>query len=156
MPELEAGTIDALAKEWGDFPAIARPCDAARRLGLGYLVVRQPSMTMSGGEAQRVKLAYELSKRALKPTLYLMDEPTVGLHARDIQALVAALDEVVTAGHSVIVIEHDPNLLACCDWLIEMGPGAGPNGGRVIAEGAPQKLASGKTPTAEYLKKVLK
>ena len=156
LPELEGGTIDALAKEWADVPAISRPCDAAQRLGLGYLVVRQPSMTLSGGEAQRVKLAYELSKRALKPTLYLMDEPTVGLHVRDVAGLVAALDEVVTAGHSVIVIEHDPNLLACCDWLIEMGPGAGPKGGRIIAEGPPQKLAKGRTPTAEYLKKVMK
>jgi excinuclease ABC subunit A len=155
LSELEAGTINDLARDWSDIPAIERSCAAARRLGLGYLVVRQPAMTLSGGEAQRLKLAYELAKRTSKPTLYLLDEPTVGLHVRDVGALVAAIDEVVDAGHSVIVVEHDPNLLACCDWLVELGPGAGPAGGRIIGEGRPEDVAKGKTPIAAYLRAVL-
>jgi excinuclease ABC subunit A len=112
-------------------------------------------MTLSGGEAQRLKLAAELAKRATKPTLYLLDEPTVGLHVRDVGVLVTALDEVVDAGHSVIVVEHDPNMLASCDWLVELGPGAGPAGGRVIAEGPPEDIVKGETPIAPYLRAVL-
>ena len=155
LPEVEAATIDDLAAAWGDVGAIGRACDAARRLGLGYLVVRQPAWTLSGGEAQRLKLARELAKKAVQPTLYLLDEPTVGLHVTDIEVLVRALDEVVDAGHSVVVVEHDPNLLACCDHLIEMGPGAGPDGGRVIAEGTPDDLALLDTPTAPFLAEAL-
>ena len=155
LAELEAMTIDELMPLWGDVPTIGRACDAAQRLGLGYLVVRQPAMTLSGGEAQRVKLAGELAKKTTKPTLYLLDEPTVGLHVRDVGVLVHALDEVVDAGNSVMLVEHDPNVLACCDWLVELGPGAGPDGGRVIAEGTPEQLASGETPIARYLKAVM-
>ncbi len=156
LHDLEARTIDEIASDWSDIPAIARACDVARRLGLGYLVVRQPAMTLSGGEAQRTKLAYELAKKTTKPTLYLLDEPTVGLHVRDVGALTRALDTVVDAGHSVLVVEHDPNLLAACDWLVELGPGAGPDGGRVIFEGTPDDLAKAKTPTAPYIARVLR
>ena len=155
LPEIEAMTLEALAREWGDVPAVARACDAAGRLGLGYLVVRQPGWSLSGGEAQRLKLARELSKRVARPALYLLDEPTVGLHARDVEVLVTALCEVVDAGHSVIVVEHDPHLLASCDWLVELGPGAGPDGGRVIAEGTPEQVARTATPTAPFLRAVL-
>lgn len=155
LSALEACTLDEIASAWSDIAAVARSCDAAQRLGLGYLVLRQPAQTLSGGEAQRVKLAYELAKKALKPTLYLLDEPTVGLHVRDVALLAHSLDAVVDAGHSVLVVEHDANLLASCDWLVELGPGAGPDGGRVIAEGTPEELARGTTPTAPYLKRVL-
>ena len=151
----EALTIEELAGVWSDVPAIGRACDSARRLGIGYLVVRQAGWSLSGGEAQRLKLAAELAKKAVKPTLYLLDEPTVGLHSRDVAVLAAALHEVVDAGHSVLVVEHEPNLLAQCDWLIELGPGAGPHGGRVIAEGTPEVLAGGETPTAPFLHRVL-
>ena len=155
LPELEATTIDDLAGTWHHVPAIGRACDAARRLGIGYLVVRQSGWSLSGGEAQRLKLAAELAKKAIKSTLYLLDEPTVGLHPRDVAVLAVALHEVVDAGHSVLVVEHDPSLLAHCDWLIEMGPGAGPRGGRVIAEGPPEMLARAETPTAPFLHRVL-
>jgi excinuclease ABC subunit A len=156
LHELEARTIDEIASDWNDIPAIARACDAAQSLGLGYLVLRQPAATLSGGEAQRTKLAYELAKKTNKPTLYLLDEPTVGLHVRDVAGLTRALDAVVDAGHSVLVVEHEPNLLACCDWLIELGPGAGPDGGRVIFEGTPEELARAETPTAPYIARVLR
>jgi excinuclease ABC subunit A len=88
-------------------------------------------------------------------TLYLLDEPTVGLHAIDVARLVQALQEVVASGHTVLVAEHDPHLLACCDWLIELGPGAGPDGGRVIFEGTPEELATVSTPTAPYVREAL-
>ena len=155
LPDVEARTIEQLVADWGDVPVVARAGDAACRLGIGYLVVGQPSSTLSGGEAQRLKLAGELAKRATKPTLYLLDEPTVGLHVRDVEVLVAALHEVVDAGHSVIAVEHDPNLLAYCDWLVELGPGAGPEGGRVIAEGTPETVAAMETPTAPYLREAM-
>jgi excinuclease ABC subunit A len=155
LAEAERLTLQELSGEWGDVPGIARACGAALRLGLGYLVVRQPGWSLSGGEAQRLKLAKELARKARRPTLYLLDEPTVSLHAVDVARLVQALDEVVTAGHSVLVAEHDPQLLACCDWLIELGPGGGPDGGRVIFEGTPEELAKVSTPTAPYVLEVL-
>jgi excinuclease ABC subunit A len=155
LAEAEHLTLQELAGEWGDIAGIGRACDAALRLGLGYLVVRQPGWSLSGGEAQRLKLAKELARKTSAPTLYLLDEPTVGLHAIDVARLVQALDEVVAAGHTVLVAEHDPHLLACCDWLIELGPGAGPDGGRVIFEGTPEELAKVSTPTAPYVLEAL-
>lgn len=155
LAETERLTLQELADEWGDIGGIARACDIAVRLGLGYLVVRQPGWSLSGGEAQRLKLAKELGRKASAPTLFLLDEPTVGLHAMDVDRLVQALEEVVSAGHSVLVAEHDPRLLACCDWLIELGPGAGPEGGRVIFEGTPEDLAKVTTPTSSYVREAL-
>ncbi len=155
LPETELLTLQELASEWGDIPAIARACDAALRLGLGYLVIRQAGWSLSGGEVQRLKLARDLAKRTRAPTLYVLDEPTIGLHATDVALLARALREVVAAGHSVLLTEHDPQLLACCDWLIELGPGAGPDGGRVIFEGPPEGLARASTPTAPYILRAL-
>ncbi len=155
LAEAERLTLQELSGEWGDVPAIGRACDAALRLGLGYLAVRQPGWSLSGGEAQRLKLAKELARKASVPTMYLLDEPTVGLHAVDVARLVQALDEVVGAGHSVLVAEHDPQLLASCDWLIELGPGGGPDGGLVIFEGTPEELAGASTPTAPYVLEAL-
>jgi excinuclease ABC subunit A len=155
LAEAERLTLAELAGEWADIAGIGRACDAARRLGLGYLVVRQPGWSLSGGEAQRLKLARELARKASAPTLYLLDEPTVGLHAIDVARLVQALDQVVAARHTVLVAEHDPHLLACCDWLIELGPGGGPDGGRVIFEGTPEELAKAGTPTAPYVLEAL-
>ena len=155
LPEMEALTIEELAEAWSDDPKIARACDAAIRLGLGYIVVRQPGWSLSGGEVQRLKLARELAKTTNSPTLYLLDEPTLGLQATDVRILAAALDEVVCAGNSVLVVEHDPDLLATCDWLIELGPGGGPDGGQVIFEGTPEEMAAGDTPTSAYIRAVL-
>jgi excinuclease ABC subunit A len=155
LADLEALTLDEVAGAFGDVPAVGRVCDAAARVGLGYLVVRQPGWSLSGGEAQRLKLAKELGKRATARTLYLLDEPTVGLHVNDVGVLVTALDEVVASGSTVLVVEHHPDLLAACDWLIELGPGAGPDGGRVIFTGTPEDLAAAGTPTSPYMKEAL-
>ncbi|MHB1296577.1 MAG: excinuclease ABC subunit UvrA [Anaerolineae bacterium] len=148
-------TLDELAMPFGMDPAIARAIAAARSVGLGYLVLHQPSHTLSGGEAQRLKIAAELCARAPAPTLYILDEPTVGQHLEDVARLAETLHHLVSAGHSVLVVEHHPHLLAACDWLVELGPGGGPQGGRVIAAGTPETLAAGNTPTAPYLRALL-
>ncbi len=155
LAELDALTVDQVGEIWRDQASVAAPLAVASSLGLGYLVLGQRPSSLSGGEAQRLKLARELARRASKPTLYVLDEPTVGLHALDVGQLRDALDDLVRRGHTVLVVEHDPVLLACCDWLMEMGPGAGPEGGQVIATGTPEEIAGGNTPTAPYLRAVL-
>jgi excinuclease ABC subunit A len=151
LAEAEAATIEEVAAAWEDVPAVARATGPALRLGLGYLAVRQPGWALSGGEAQRLAIARVLGRRNAGPSLYLLDEPTVGLHATDVERLAGVLQELVGAGHSVVVVEHDAQLLAACDWLIELGPGAGPDGGRVVFEGTPEELAATATATAPYV-----
>jgi excinuclease ABC subunit A len=155
LHEAEALTLAEISEVFADVPAVARAGRAAERLGIGYLVVRQPSWTLSGGEAQRVKLAKELARPASASALYLLDEPTVGLHATEVEQLVGTLDELVSDGHTVVVVEHEPRLLACCDWLVELGPGGGPDGGRVVATGTPEDIAVASTATAPFLEAVL-
>ena len=155
LPELNALTVDEVYDLFGDEEKLGRPLTAARDVGLGYLVLRQPSYTMSGGEAQRLKIARELCRRAPVETLYILDEPTVGQHLEDVARLIGVLHRLVDSGHAVVVIEHQPHLLAACDWLVELGPGGGPEGGRIIAAGPPETLAAGNTPTAPYLREVL-
>ena len=155
LPETEALTLDEVAAAWGDVPGVGGAIERATALGLGYLVLRQPGWSLSGGEAQRLKLVRELSRRTSGRTLYILDEPTVGQHPNDLVRLAGTLDQLVEAGHSVLVVEHHPGLLASCDWLLELGPGAGPEGGRVVAEGPPEQLAAGSTATAPYLREAL-
>lgn len=155
FPELNSLTLDEVSNLFGEEETLARRLKAAKDVGLGYLVLRQPGYTLSGGEAQRLRIAKELSRKVLKETLYILDEPTVGQHLEDVDQLIRVLRRLVDDGHSVIVIEHHPYLLAACDWLIELGPGGGPEGGRVIASGAPAAVAGGGTPTAPYLMEVL-
>jgi excinuclease ABC subunit A len=131
---------------------IRRPLEAATDVGLGYLVLRQPGHALSGGEAQRLKIARELCRKSKGETLYILDEPSLGQHMQDLQRLVNLLGRLVDDGHSVIVIEHEPHILATADWLVELGPGGGPSGGRVVFSGTPQKLAAGHTPMAPHLK----
>jgi excinuclease ABC subunit A len=117
--------------------------------------LRQSGYTLSGGEAERLKIVKELCKKNKEPVLYILDEPTVGLHLKDVNRLIMLLNHLIELGNTVIVIEHHIHLLASCDWLIELGPGGGPDGGKIIAEGTPEKIAAGSTPTAVYLKQVL-
>lgn len=152
---IEALTIGELVEEWGDLDAVRRAGGAAAELGLGYLIVRQPGWSLSGGEAQRLKLAKALARPAGQSALYVLDEPTVGLQVTDVAVLSGALDAVVDAGNTVLVVEHDPMVLATCDWLIELGPGAGPDGGGIVFEGTPEQLAKAGTATAPYLLEAL-
>ncbi|TMV48356.1 hypothetical protein FE783_17705 [Paenibacillus mesophilus] len=126
---------------FADQKAIRAGLGVMIRVGLGYLSLGQPAPTLSGGEAQRLKLAKALGRQHKTGALYVLDEPTIGLGATDIEKLIVLLDELVEHGNSVIVTEHEPNLLSYCDWLIEMGPGGGNQGGRIVAEGAPPDLA---------------
>jgi excinuclease ABC subunit A len=131
---------------------IARPLETLRDLGVGYVAIGQGSNTLSGGEAQRLKLAAELTAgSAHEPTVYVLDEPTTGLHIKDVQRLVEVLDRLVARGDTLVVIEHHPDVIASADWVVELGPGAGAEGGRVVFEGAPRSLVKAKTATGAYL-----
>jgi excinuclease ABC subunit A len=155
LPALSELTLDQVYELFAEEKSLAGTLNKAREVGLGYLILRQPAYTLSGGEAQRLKIAAELCRKGTADTLYILDEPTVGLHLEDVTRLGQVLDKLVDQGHTVVVVEHHPHLLAACDWLVELGPGGGPDGGRVIAAGTPENLASGDTPTAPYLREVL-
>jgi len=155
FPELNNLTIDEVYDLFGHEETLGRRLKAAKDVGLGYLVLRQPGYTLSGGEVQRLRIALELSRKASSETLYILDEPTVGQHLEDVDRLIGVLQRLVDEGHSVFVIEHHPHLLAACDWLIELGPGGGPEGGWVIASGTPATVGTGDTTTAPYLRNVL-
>ncbi len=125
-------------------------------VGLGYIKLGQPSTQLSGGEAQRIKLAYELSKRSTGKTLYILDEPTTGLHIDDVKRLVDILQRIVDTGNTVVVIEHNLDVIKCADYIIDLGPEGGENGGKVLCVGTPEKIALDKTSyTGQYLKKML-
>ncbi len=133
-----------------------RVLETLNDVGLGYLKLGQPATTLSGGEAQRVKLATELAKRATGRTLYLLDEPTTGLHFEDVRKLLEVLHRLVGKGNSVIVVEHNLDVIKTADWVIDLGPEGGGGGGRLLAEGPPEKIAKTKgSHTGRFLKPVL-
>ncbi len=149
-------TVDAAWEFFADEPHVRRSLDVLRNVGVGYLRLGQPATELSGGEAQRIKLATELQRTARGDTLYILDEPTTGLHAADVEKLVSQLDGLVEAGNSVIVVEHDMRVVARSDWVIDVGPGAGDEGGRVVASGPPGEVARvAASRTAPYLARAL-
>ena len=149
-------TIDEAVEFFKNIPSIAPKLRTIQEVGLGYIRLGQPATTFSGGEAQRIKLATELSRRSTGKTLYILDEPTTGLHTDDVKRLLAILNKLVDGGNSMIIIEHNLHVIKSADWVIDMGPEGGLKGGEICAEGTPEDLAkSAKTPTGEYLKKML-
>jgi excinuclease ABC subunit A len=144
--------VDEAALFLADVPAAARSLETLRDVGLGYLRLGQPATELSGGEAQRIKLATELQRARRGHALYLLDEPTAGLHPSDIALLLRQLHRLVEAGNTVVLVEHDLDVIATADWVIDLGPGAGDAGGQVVAVGPPAKIARAKrSATAPYL-----
>ncbi len=149
-------TVDEALLFFAHFPTIKRKLETVRDVGLGYLCLGQPSPTLSGGEAQRVKLATELSRRSTGATLYILDEPTTGLSFYDVDCLLQVLQRLVDYGNTVIVIEHHLDVIKNADWLIDLGPGAGDEGGYIIATGTPEEIAQNKnSSTGQYLRAIL-
>jgi excinuclease ABC subunit A len=149
-------TVDTAWEFFADEPHVSHALDTVRQVGLGYLRLGQPATELSGGEAQRIKLATELQRTQHGNTLYVLDEPTTGLHPSDVEKLLAQLNNLVAAGNTVIVIEHDMHVIAHSDWVIDIGPEAGDAGGRIVAAGTPREVAGAKQGhTAKYLAKYL-
>ena len=149
-------TVDEGVEFFENIPKIRRRLETIQEVGLGYVKLGQSSTTLSGGEAQRVKLATELSKRSTGKTVYILDEPTTGLHSEDVRKLISVLNNLVDAGNSVIVIEHNLDVIKTADYIIDLGPEGGDGGGTVIAKGTPEQIAkSKKSYTGKYLKNLL-
>lgn len=149
--------IEEAADFFGPLPGIARRLTTLVEVGLGYVRLGQPAPTLSGGEAQRVKLASELQKRATGRTVYILDEPTTGLHFEDVRKLLAVLQSLVERGNTVIVIEHNLDVIKTADWVIDLGPEGGAAGGQVVAEGPPEQVAATEgSYTGAFLRKVLR
>ncbi|MFJ8630329.1 ATP-binding cassette domain-containing protein [Streptomyces sp. NPDC093568] len=149
-------TVEAAAEFFADTPAVARSLGTLLDVGLGYLRLGQPATELSGGEAQRIKLASELQRGRRGHTLYLLDEPTTGLHPADVEVLMRQLHGLVDAGHTVVVVEHDMSVVAGADWVIDLGPGGGDAGGRIVAAGPPARVAAARgSATAPYLARVM-
>jgi excinuclease ABC subunit A len=150
-------TVEEALDFFENIPRIKTKLETLRDVGLGYIHLGQPATTLSGGEAQRVKLSKELSRRSTGRTLYILDEPTVGLHVADVEKLLEVLNRLADAGNTVVVIEHNLDVIKTADWLIDLGPEGGDNGGRVIAEGTPEDVAGMKQSyTGQFLKQILK
>ncbi|MDH4396622.1 MAG: excinuclease ABC subunit UvrA [Limnobacter sp.] len=150
-------TVEQALEVFKPVPNVARKLQTLMDVGLSYIRLGQSATTLSGGEAQRVKLSLELSKRDTGKTLYILDEPTTGLHFHDIDMLLKVLNPLVDAGNTVLVIEHNLDVIKCADWVLDMGPEGGDNGGRLVAEGTPEDLANNpESETGKYLAKVLK
>ncbi len=150
-------TVEEGSEFFANIPAVSRKLETLNNVGLGYIKLGQPATTLSGGEAQRIKLASELSRRATGRTLYILDEPTTGLHFEDVRRLLEVLNALVAMGNSVLIIEHNLDVIKCADWLIDLGPEGGSGGGEIVGTGTPEKIAGlKKSYTGQYLKRLLK
>jgi excinuclease ABC subunit A len=149
-------TIDDASAFFAAIPTVARKLETLKEVGLGYLRLGQSATTLSGGEAQRVKLACELSKRDTGKTLYILDEPTTGLHFHDTAMLLKLLHHLRDAGNTIVVIEHNLDVIQAADWVIDMGPDGGEGGGAVVASGTPESIARNpESTTGRYLLPIL-
>ncbi len=149
-------TVEEGLSFFENIPKIKRKLETLSDVGLSYIRLGQPSTQLSGGEAQRIKLATELSKRSTGKTLYILDEPTTGLHMADVEHLIKVLDRLVDAGNTVIVIEHNLDIIKCADHIVDLGPDGGDRGGKIVVEGTPEKVAKHKKSyTGEFLRKIL-
>jgi excinuclease ABC subunit A len=156
IADVLAMTVDEAAEFFTNIPKIAGKLKTLQEVGLGYITLGQPATTFSGGEAQRIKLATELSKRSTGKTLYILDEPTTGLHAADVRKLLEVLDKLVASGNSMIIIEHNLDVIKCADHIIDMGPDGGAAGGQIVATGTPEEVAkNAQSYTGQYLRMVL-
>jgi excinuclease ABC subunit A len=150
-------TVEAAGDLFRAVPSVREKMDTLNRVGLGYIKVGQQATTLSGGEAQRVKLSKELSRRATGRTLYILDEPTTGLHFEDVRKLLEVLHELVENGNTVVVIEHNLEVIKTADWIIDLGPEGGDGGGEIVAAGTPEQIAKiARSYTGQYLKKLLR
>ena len=148
-------TVETAHEFFASVPSIARKLATLLEVGLGYIKLGQSATTLSGGEAQRVKLSLELSKRDTGRTLFILDEPTTGLHFQDIDLLLRVLHRLRDRGNTVVVIEHNLDVIKTADWVIDLGPDGGDNGGRVIAEGTPEDVSEAKASfTGQFLKEM--
>jgi len=149
-------TVEEGCSFFENVPKISRKLQTLYDVGLGYIKIGQPSTTLSGGEAQRVKLATELSRRSTGKTIYILDEPTTGLHTADVHMLINVLQKLVDAGNTVVVIEHNLDVIKTADYIIDLGPEGGDGGGTIVAKGTPEKVAKNSASyTGQYLKKYL-
>ncbi|MEF2801148.1 MAG: ATP-binding cassette domain-containing protein, partial [Acutalibacter sp.] len=149
-------TVEEALDFFRDIPKLARKLQTIYDVGLGYVKVGQPATTLSGGEAQRVKLATELSKRSTGRTIYILDEPTTGLHIADVHRLIDVLQRLVDAGNTVVVIEHNLDLSKTADHIIDLGPEGGNRGGTIVAQGTPEQVAQvAESYTGQYLRPLL-
>lgn len=150
-------TVDEAIAFFEDVPSIYDRLITLQEVGLGYLELGQSATTLSGGEAQRVKVSAELYRTHVQKSIYLLDEPTVGLHYDDVKKLIEIIQRLVRAGNTVVVIEHNMDVIKCADYVIDIGPDGGDKGGKIVAKGTPEEVANNpKSLTGEYLAKVLK
>ena len=149
-------TVEEALEFMSNVGPVRRPLQTLFDVGLGYVHLGQPATTLSGGEAQRIKLSRELSRTATGRTVYILDEPTTGLHFEDLKKLLAVLDRLVESGNTVIVIEHNLDVIRCADWVIDLGPEGGGGGGRLVAVGTPEEVAKCKAShTGRFLRALL-
>ncbi len=149
-------TVAEALEFFENIPTIRNKLKVLHDVGLDYIKLGQPATTLSGGEAQRIKLSKELSKRDTGRTLYLLDEPTTGLHSHDVAKLIQVLNKLVDKGNTVVVIEHNLDVIKCADWIIDLGPEGGDKGGQVVAQGTPEMVANNENSyTGKFLKKYL-